>query len=196
MKTSPLRAIVLFALLLAALPYATAQDRAPPTPAPLRPATPTPQPNDPPAAGASLPGGKPFTRITADMLNFDYEKHVAIFEGNVTAADPQLTLLCRKMVVYFSEKGSEVTSIEATLDVRMKQQTKEAFGEKAVFTRETGNIVLSEGKPRLLDENGNWIVSRGGGIIYNINTKIMRVDKPEMEVQSSGGGALSPSQKK
>lgn len=181
------------ALLLAAPVAAPAQER----PAPFRPSPPSLAPSEPPApAGTTLPGGKPFTRITADMLNFDYEKHVAIFEGNVVAVDPQLTVRCRKMVVFFSEKGSEVVRIECFTEVRMKQVTKEAFGEKAVFTRETGNIVLSEGKPRLLDENGNWIVSRGEGIIYNINTKIMRVDKPEMEVQSSGGSALTPSQKK
>ncbi len=175
------RPLLLAALALAALARAQA-----PVPAPPRNAASS-------AAGASLPDGKPFTRITADMLNFDYgTNRVAIFEGNVVAVDPQLTLWCRKMVVFFSEKGSEVARIEATQDVKMKQVNKEAFGDKAVYTRATANIVLTGNRPRLLDENGNWIVSRGEGILYNVNTKIMRVDKPEMEVQSSEGGALAP----
>ncbi len=173
------RRIALAALALAASAFAQAPVLAPPKNAA--------------ASGANLPGGKPFTRITADMLNFDYgTNRVAIFEGNVIAVDPQLTLWCRKMVVFFNEKGSEVARIEATQDVKMKQVNKEAFGDKAVYTRATANIVLTGNRPRLLDENGNWIVSRGEGILYNVNTKIMRVDKPEMEVQSSDGGALAP----
>jgi lipopolysaccharide export system protein LptA len=184
MSPSPLRLAPLLALLLAA---AAAAAQSPP---PARP-------SEGGGAGANLPGGKPFTRITADMLNFDYgTNRVAIFEGNVVAVDPQLTLWCRTMVVFFSEKGSEVSRIEAASDVRMKQQSKEAFGDKAVFTRDSGNIVLTGARPRLLDENGNWIVSRGEGIIYNIHTKIMRVDKPELEVQSSQGGVLGNEKKK
>ncbi len=147
------------------------------------------------AAPASGPTSlKPFTTINSDLLNFDYEKRIAIFEGNVVAVDPQLSLKCHKMIVFFAEKQSEVIRVESTGDVRMLHEGKEAFGEKAVFTRETGTIVLSEGHPKLRDEKGNWIVSRGEGIIYNVNTKLMKVDKPAMEVQSSSGGdLLSPS---
>ena len=123
-----------------------------PAPAPFHPTVPAPRSNEPPAAGANFPGGKPFTRITSDILNFDYgTNRVAIFEGNVVAVDPQLTLWCRKMVVFFGEKGSEVVRIEATLDVKMRQASKEAFGDKAVYTRDTANLVLTGNRPRLLE---------------------------------------------
>lgn len=159
-------------------------------------------PVSPPRQGAPLPtpreetssstplSTKPFTKINSDLLNFDYEKHIAIFEGNVVAVDPKLTLKCNKMVVYFAEKRSEVLSVVATGNVRMYQEGKEAYGDKGVFTRETDLIVLSGTRPKLKDEKGNWIVSRGEGIIYNVRTKQMTVDHPEMEVQSSGGSDL------
>ncbi|MBI4026296.1 MAG: hypothetical protein HY360_15030 [Verrucomicrobia bacterium] len=165
-----------------------AGDGTQPSPAPSRKASKASV--DMPAQGtpatANLPG-KPFSTINSDLLNFDYEKRIATFEGNVVAVDPQLTLKCKTMKVFFSAKNSEVIRVEAIGDVHMFNEGKEAIGDKAIFTRETGVIVLSGSNCRLRDEKGNWIKSRGSGIIYNIHTKQMKVDKPEMVVQPSTG---------
>ncbi len=130
---------------------------------------------------------KPFTTIDSDLGDINYEKRIATFEGNVIAIDPQLKLTCAKMIVYLDSKSDEVAKIDAIGNVHMYHQGKEAIGEKARFTRETGIIVLTGTKPKLKDEKGNWIVSRGEGIIYDLHTKQMRVDKPTMELQPSGG---------
>ena len=131
---------------------------------------------------------KPFSSIDADNGDYDYEKRVAIFEGHVIAVDPQLKLICGKMVVSFDEKSNEVLRVEAFSDVHMFNEGKEAIGEKAVFTRETGIIVLSGTNARLRDEKGSWVESRGAGIIYNINTKQMKVDKPRLMILPGGSG--------
>lgn len=141
-----------------------------------------------PVAAATAPV-KPFTTITADLLDSDYDKRVAIFEGNVVAVDPKLTLKCKTMKVFFGEKGGEVIRVEAFHDVRMFHEGREGVGDKAVFTRETGLIVLTGTRPKLKDEKGNWILSQGEGIIYNPGTKKMHVDKPLLEFQPSDGGA-------
>ncbi len=119
------------------------------------------------------------TQVT---VNFDYQKKVATFEGNVNAIDPQLKLNCKNMVVYFADKNNEVTKIEAFDDVHMYHEGKEAIGDKAVFTRDKGILIISGNKAKLRDEKGNWIASGGDGIIYNINTKQMKVDKPTLEL--------------
>jgi lipopolysaccharide transport protein LptA len=141
------------------------------------------------AASAQSPA-RPFTTINSDSLSFDYEKKVAVFEGNVVAIDPQLTLRCRVMKIFFAENSQDVARVEAYEDVHMLQDRKEGVGQKAVFTKETGIIVLSEGQPKLRDEKGNWILSRGSGIIYNINTKQMNVDKPTLEFQNNSTSPL------
>jgi len=128
------------------------------------------------------------TVIDADTLNFDYEKRVATFEGDVKAVDPQLTVKCKKMFVHFSDKNSEVSRIEGLGDVHLFHEGKEAVSEKAVFTRETGTVVLTEGDPRLKDEKGNWI--KGSSIIYNTLIRIMKVEKPRLEFAPSSGGNM------
>lgn len=136
------------------------------------------------ATDSSLPT-KPFTIINSDTLDFDYEKHIATFEGNVVAIDPKLTLKCKMMKVFFGKKDGDVVRVEAYSDVHMFHEGKEGVGDKAVFTKETGLIVLAGTKPKLKDEKGSWILSRGDGIIYNVHTKQMHVDKPTLEIQSS-----------
>lgn len=131
---------------------------------------------------------KPRSTIEADYLNFDYEKKVAVFEGNVHVLDAQLELFCNRMIMYLHEKNNEVIRVEAFGNVHILQQGKEAFSEKAVYTRETGLIVLTEGKPKMKDEKGNWI--EGASIIYNTQTKIMKVEKPKLNFSPSGGGNL------
>lgn len=128
-------------------------------------------------------------------MDYDYgTNRIATFEGNVVAVDPQLTLRCKTLKVFFADKNNEVLRVEAYSDVHLLHEGKEGIGEKAVFTRETGLIVLSGPKPVLRDEKGNWLSSRGDGIIYNVNTKRMHVDKPQMEMKNgSGAGLLTPS---
>jgi len=140
-----------------------------------------------PLERTASPASKSSTTIDADVMNLNYidhEKRVVTFEGNVVAVDPQLTLKCDRMVVYF-DKSDEATRVEAYDHVQLSQQGKTGTGDKAIFEKATGTIVLSGIKPTLTDEKGNKIVSNGSGIIYNIRTREMKVDKPSMDVRTS-----------
>jgi lipopolysaccharide transport protein LptA len=133
---------------------------------------------------------KPRSTIEADYLNFDYDTKIGTFEGNVHVLDAQLELFCKRMIMFLDKKNNEVIRVEAYNNVHILQQGKEAFSEKAVYTRETGLIVLTEGTPKMKDEKGNWI--EGASIIYNTQTKIMKVDKPKLNFTTSGGNIMGP----
>ncbi|MDD2710271.1 MAG: LptA/OstA family protein [Verrucomicrobiae bacterium] len=144
-------------------------------------------------------GKKPVSVIEADYGSFDYgaksNRH-AIFEGNVHVLDPQMEMNCRKMLVFFASEKNEVIRVEAFGSVHIVQQGKEAFSEKAVYTRESGIIVLTEGRPKMKDDKGNWI--EGRSIIYDTTNRMMKVEKPTIIFNSSsggGGGLMSPSAK-
>ena len=137
------------------------------------------------------------TTITSDGLEFDYKKKIGTFEGNVVAIDPQMTLKCKKMLVYFSENNNEVVRLEAYDDVHLYQGSEEATGDKAIFTRDTGNIVISGKKPKLRNKDGMTLISMGEGIIDNVHTKVLKADKASMEIPpKSGGGLLTPIESK
>jgi lipopolysaccharide transport protein LptA len=140
-------------------------------------------------------GSQPQTTINSDVLEYDYEKRTGSFEGNVVAVDPQLTLKCKKMLVFFGEKNNEVLRVEAFGDVHLLQDDKEATGDKAIFTRETGIVIIS-GNAKLQDKKGNSFVNQGQGIIYNVHTKVMKADRGVTSIHSSTGeGLLSPNSK-
>lgn len=133
-----------------------------------------------PAAAGGGDTAKLFTKITSDLLTFDYgTNHVAAFKGRVVAVDPKLTLWCDTMNVYFAERNHEVLRVDAFTDVHLRHEGKDGYGEKAVFTRDSGLLILSGAKAMLRDEKGNWITSRGDGIICDINKKVLRVDRPK-----------------
>jgi lipopolysaccharide transport protein LptA len=152
------------------------------------------EPGNPPSATSETPTATKAkdTTITSDGLEFDYKKKIGTFEGNVVAVDPQMTLKCKKMLVYFGDNNNEVVRLEAFDDVHLYQGSEEATGDKAVFTRDTGIVVISGKKPKLRNKDGMTLVSMGEGIIYNVHTKVLKADKASMEIPSkSGEGLLS-----
>ena len=63
--------------------------------------------------------GKIPTVITADSMDFNMKKNIAVFSGNVHVDDVQMTILCRKMIIYFVDdkkvknKDGELNPIDA-----------------------------------------------------------------------------------
>jgi lipopolysaccharide transport protein LptA len=135
--------------------------------------------------------GKIFSTIDSDSLNFDYNKNIAHFEGHVVAIDPQLKITCDKMIVYFTEKRKQVQRVEVFGNVHLFNEGKEGTAEKGVFTRDTGLITLTGDTPSLTDEKRNRVKSRGEGIVYNIISKQLHVDKPTVEGTTSEKNALN-----
>ncbi len=88
------------------------------------------------------------TVITSDTLLFDYQRSIAVFEGNVKVEDSQVTLTCEKLYVYF-DADNQIDSVVAREQVHVVQADREARAGKAVYTAKDGSIILTE-QPRLL----------------------------------------------
>lgn len=96
--------------------------------------------------------------ITADKLDFDQKKHIAVFRGNVVARQAQTSLEADTLEVIFGA-GSEqdLKEIIATgREVVIKMEDKKALCRKMHFFADGRKIVLT-GKPSL--DDGKNIIS-------------------------------------
>ena len=141
-----------------------------------------------PAQTATTLAGKAanqFTRIEASSLEFDRDKGVAVYKGNVRVQDPEMDLLCEEMVVRFSSPtnrlaatnapvttgsvtngparplmgiGGRIDSIIALGSVVIvnKKDKSRATGQKAVYNAATDIIELT-GNPVLETEQGTLL---------------------------------------
>ena len=100
------------------------------------------------AGGAVAANEQGRTVITSDTLLFDYQRSIAVFEGNVKVEDSQVTLTCEKLYAYF-DKNNQIDSVVARENVHVVQADRQARAGKAVYTAKDGAIVLTE-QPRLL----------------------------------------------
>lgn len=82
------------------------------------------------------------TVITADRLNYDYRRSIAVFEGNVDVQDPRMRIRSEKLTVIFGEANS-IKSVTAIDNVRIWQDDKKATCRLAVFRAATGEVVLT-----------------------------------------------------
>ncbi len=96
--------------------------------------------------------------ITADKLDFDQKKQVAVFSGNVVARQAQTTLEADTLrVVFTSGAGQELKEIIATgKKVTVKLKDKKAVCRKMHYYAASRKIVLT-GNPSL--DDGKNVIS-------------------------------------
>lgn len=87
-------------------------------------------------------------QITADRLEADDAVHRVTFLGDVVARQGDVVIYAQQMDVLYQEETREVERVEAFRDVRIVQGTKVATGDKGVFYRAEGRLVLT-GSPRV-----------------------------------------------
>jgi len=142
--------------------------------------------------------------IEADRLDVDDQKKVAVFRGDVVAAQGGFKILCSEMHSFYKgdtglmaaadpgakspagDKGSELTRIEARKDVRVTSKDGQtATGDWADYDAKTnkvtmgGNVVLSRGK--------NMV--RGTRLLIDMTTGQSKIDTaPQNTVAQPGGG--------
>lgn len=115
--------------------------------------------------------------VTADSLEVDREKKIAIFRGDVDAVQGELRLRAQTLTVYYHEGGNvldeaSIWRIDAVDDVFVSSPTETAQGEKGIYNVEesvinlTGSVVLTRG------EN----VIRGDSLVMYLETGISRVE--------------------
>lgn len=142
--------------------------------------------------------------VEADRLDVDDQKKVAVFRGDVEAAQGGFKILCAEMHSFYKgdtglmsaadpgatraagQKGSELTRIEARKDVRVTSKDGQtATGDWADYDAKTnkitmgGNVVLSRGK--------NMV--RGTRLLIDMTTGESKIDTaPQNTVARPGGG--------
>lgn len=98
--------------------------------------------------------GQPIV-IKSDSLEFDHQRKMVTFSGNVDAKREDWTILCHKMVVYYAEKSKasaqkesmKIEKIVAKGDVRVTRQSDGlATAEEATYYWDDERVVLT-GKP-------------------------------------------------
>jgi len=139
------------------------------------------------------PPEKSKTIIQSDYGDFDYKSKKGIFEGNVVVNDAQVKLKSEKMIVYLAEKDNSVTKVEAMGSVEIEQQGKTAYADNAVYSKDTGIILLTPKpggeRPRIRDERGNIV--RGNEIVINRNDNTMKaVGRVELEYTPGRSGSF------
>jgi lipopolysaccharide export system protein LptA len=101
---------------------------------------------EPPATDSSF-GAQPI-HITSDRLETDDAAGQVKFRGNVVARQGDVVIYAQEMIVFYRAAGREVERVEASQNVRIVQGPKIATGQKGVYYRSEGRIVLT-GSPRV-----------------------------------------------
>jgi len=129
------------------------------------------------AAGNSLHkdrSGLPIT-IKANEMTADNKGKIATFSGKVVAKQGEIIIFSDKLVVSYAENNKEVEKVEAFGNVRIVQQNRTGFADRAVYDSNSGRIALT-GNPR--------VVQGGDSISGKVITYFVDDDKSDV---SSGG---------
>lgn len=86
--------------------------------------------------------------ITSDRLEADDAVNLVRFEGEVVARQGDVVIYADRMTVFYRPEDREVERVEALNNVRIVQGAKVATGQKGLYYRNEGRIVLT-GSPRV-----------------------------------------------
>ena len=120
--------------------------------------------------------------ITAERIEFDNKEGVILFDENVLVDDEQFVMRSDRLLV-FMEGTNDVQQIMSVGHVSITNQNRSASCDKAVYTKKSGQIVMT-GNARLMREG-----DQGGEVTGNRIT--FWLDDERMEV-SPGRVVLPP----
>lgn len=134
--------------------------------------------------------------IFADRSEFDIRRNVIVYQGNVRAVEPKMTLVCEQLTVKVPRKGERVESILAETNVVVdltdeKGQKVRGTGDKAVYTfkattTETNEVVELHGSPLLDTDQGTLA---GDVITYDrVSGKVRATNQRMVVRQDLTGG--------
>ena len=126
-------------------------------------------------------------RIDADRLDVFDRENRAVYAGNVVAVQGDTTLRCSELTIFFergegeagaaseaaaSDEGDSINRIECAGPVTILSQDQVATGDRAVYDRQvgqmvmTGNVALSQGQN----------VTRGERLVYDIDQGVANIE--------------------
>ncbi len=175
--------LLLFAFVL--VYSAGAQDvaaKGAPVAKPAKPATDSKAGKDAGDAAAKKPLAP--TEITSDTLEYDFNKQVIVFAGNVKVVDNQLHLRAARMTVHLDKKTQSVKRIVAAGKVEMKTADGKATGEEAEYDLEKGRVVLS-GEPIIHSAGG--LMKGALKVVYDRKVGKFRTEggNPRLEIRNA-----------
>ncbi len=126
--------------------------------------------------------------ITADSLEVQQEEQIAVFTGNVDAAQGELNLRADRLVVYYranAKDSNTISLIEAFGNVFLSSPTEMAQGEKGVYNLDTDTIELTGGVVLTRGES----VIRGDRLDMDLATGRTRVSSYGAGTKQAGQGS-------
>lgn len=120
--------------------------------------------------------------VTSGTLTADNKAHTAFFEKNVVAKTPNMTLYADSMLVFYTEKGGNVTKIEASGNVRLYKDSRVITSQKATYFADQDKVVFT-GEPRAVD--GENVVT-GSKMTYFIAEDRSFVENSKVILKNGG----------
>ena len=105
------------------------------------PALSAPGAKDPLSFGRNRPADAPPTTVTSDRLEFDYDKWVSLFDGNVVVTDPEFKLTCDRLAIAFINTN-DVNEVRCRGHVVMDSGDIHAQCGMATYTRDNACVCL------------------------------------------------------
>ncbi len=134
--------------------------------------------------------------IHSEEMTVDFEKNKIVFKGDVKVLQSDFSLTAGEVTAIFGESADDIKKIIASDDVKIQQADKMAWGEQAVYDRESATILLT-GTP-VLKQGRNFI--KGEEIQFRLDEDRMEVkgsveaefllsgEKEELELRDQGSG--------
>jgi lipopolysaccharide export system protein LptA len=127
--------------------------------------------------------GQPIV-IKSNSLEFDHQRKMVTFSGNVDARREDWTIVCQKMVVYYGEKSKEASQKES-----MKIEKIIAKGDVKI-TRSNGGLATAEEATYYWDEErvvltGKPVVQQGADFVEGTMVTLLLKENRSL-VEGSG----------
>ena len=112
--------------------------------------------------------------IHSEEMTVDFEKHQIVFKGDVKVLQSDFSLAASEVTAFFGESAEDILKIVAQGDVKIRKADKMAWGEQAVYERESATIRLT----------GNPVLKQGRNFIKGQEIRVS-LDEDRMEVKGS-----------
>jgi lipopolysaccharide export system protein LptA len=100
------------------------------------------------ALAGQAEGGSEVIEITSRQLEADQAAGTVRFIGEVVAVQGDTTIHAEELMLYQASEGRRIERMEAFRQVRIEQGERVATGQKAVFDKARGQVVLT-GSPKV-----------------------------------------------
>lgn len=118
--------------------------------------------------------------VTSETLVADNKANTALFEINVIARTTDITLYADKMLVHYTEAGGDITTIEATGNIRLLKNSRIITSKEATYFSKEDKVVFT-GEPRAVD--GENVIT-GSKITYFITDDLSRVEDSKVFINN------------